>query len=69
MKNFSFASFVGSLLYAQFCTKLDIVMAVGMLGRYQSNSDSDFARCVDSRKSTLGHIFLLAGWVIYILEK
>jgi hypothetical protein len=64
MKNISYASAVGSLLYAQFCTKLDIVMAVGMLGRYQSNSDSDFARCVDSRKSTSGYIFLLVGGAI-----
>nr|KYP45579.1 Retrovirus-related Pol polyprotein from transposon TNT 1-94 [Cajanus cajan] len=27
-------------------------------------SDSDFARCVDSRKSTLGYVFLLAGGAI-----
>ena len=26
--------------------------------------DSDFARCVDSRKSTLGYVFLLAGAAI-----
>jgi hypothetical protein len=96
MKNVSYASAIGSLLYAQACTRPDIVMTVGMLGRYQSNpemehwkpakkvmqylqgtkdygltfrhtdhlevvgySDSDFARCVDSRKSTSGYIFLL----------
>jgi hypothetical protein len=29
-----------------------------------SDSDSDFARCVDSRKSTSGYIFLLAGGAI-----
>jgi hypothetical protein len=89
MKNISYASAVGSLLYAQVYTRLDIAMAVGMLGHYQSNpgmehwkaakrvmqylqgtkdyeltyrytdhlevvgySDSDFAGCVDSRKST-----------------
>jgi hypothetical protein len=27
-------------------------------------SDSDFARCVDSRKSTFGYLFLLAGGAI-----
>jgi hypothetical protein len=101
MKNISYASAVGSLLYAQVCTRLDIAMAVGMLGHYQSNpgmehwkaakrvmqylqgtkdygltyrytdhlevvgySDSDFAGCVDSRKFTLGYIFLLAGGAI-----
>jgi hypothetical protein len=37
MKNISYASIVGSLLYAQVCTKPDIAMTVGMLGRYQSN--------------------------------
>jgi hypothetical protein len=98
MKNISYASAIGSLLYAQVCTRPDIAMAVGMLGRYQSNpemehwkaakkvmrylqgtkdygltfrhtdhlevvgySDTDFAGCVDSRKSTSGYIFLLAG--------
>jgi hypothetical protein len=28
-------------------------------------SDSDFARCIDSRKSTLGYIFLFARGAIY----
>jgi hypothetical protein len=101
MKNIPYASAIGSLLYAQVCTRPDIGMAVGMLGRYQSNpgmehwkaakkvmwylqgtkdygltfrhtdhlevvgySDSDFAGCVDSRKSTSGYIFLLAGGAI-----
>ena len=97
MKNIPYASTVGSLMYAQVCTRLDIAFAVGVLGRYQSNpgldhwraakkvmrylqgtkdcmlmyrrtdslevigySDSDFAGCVDSRKSTSGYIFKLA---------
>ncbi|RVW91499.1 Retrovirus-related Pol polyprotein from transposon TNT 1-94 [Vitis vinifera] len=55
---------VGSLMYAQVCTRPDIAFAVGMLGRYQSNPDSDFAGCVDSRKSTSGYIFILAGGAI-----
>ena len=90
MKNIPYASVVGSLMYAQVCTRPDIAFVVGVLGRYQSNpgidhwraakkvmrylqgtkdymlmyiqtkslevigySDSDFASCVDSRKSTL----------------
>jgi hypothetical protein len=37
MKNIPYASAIGSLLYAQVCTRHDIAMAVEMLGRYQSN--------------------------------
>ena len=41
MKNISYASAVGSLMYAQVCTRPDIAFAVGMLGRYQSNPGMD----------------------------
>ena len=101
MERIPYASAVGSLMYAQTCTRPDISFAVGMLGRYQSNpgmdhwkaakkvmrylkgtkeymltfrrsdhlevigySDSDFAGCIDSRKSTFGYLFLLAGGAI-----
>ena len=101
MEQIPYASIVGSLMYAQTCTRPDISFAVGMMGRYQSNpgiehwkaakkvlrylqgtkdhmltykrsdhlevigySDSDFAGCVDSRKSTFGYLFLLAGGAI-----
>ena len=37
IKNIPYASAVGSLMYAQVCTRPDITYAVGMLGRYQSN--------------------------------
>ena len=96
-----YASVVGSLMYAQICTRPDISFTVGMLGRYQSNpgldhwkaakkvlrylqgtkeymltykrsdhlevigySDSDYASCVDTRKSTCGYLYLLAGGAI-----
>ncbi|KAJ9560006.1 hypothetical protein OSB04_005166 [Centaurea solstitialis] len=98
MEKIPYASLVGSLMYAQGCTRPDISFAVGMLGRYQVNpgmdhwraakkvlrylqgtkdlcltyrkseqlelvgySDSDYAKCVDTMKSTFGYIFLLAG--------
>jgi len=98
MESIPYASVVGSLMYAQTCTRPDISFAIGMLGRYQSNpgmdhwkaakkvlrylqgtknymltyrksdhlevigySDSDYAGCVDSRKSTFGYVYLLAG--------
>ena len=37
MENISYASTVGSLMYAQVCTRLDIAHITGMLGRYLSN--------------------------------
>ncbi|WVZ07203.1 hypothetical protein V8G54_020549 [Vigna mungo] len=101
MESIPYASVVGSLMYAQTCTRPDISFAVGMLGRYQSNlgmdhwkaakkvlrylqgtkeymltyrksdhlevigySDSDYVGCVDSRKSTFGYVYLLAGGAI-----
>uniref|UniRef100_A0A2N9FGB3 Retrovirus-related Pol polyprotein from transposon TNT 1-94 n=1 Tax=Fagus sylvatica TaxID=28930 RepID=A0A2N9FGB3_FAGSY len=64
MKNIPYASAVGSLMYAQVCTRPNIAFAVGMLGRYQSDPDSDFAGCIDSRKSTSGYIFLMASGAV-----
>ena len=37
MQKIPYASVVGSLMYAQVCTRLDIAFAVGVLGRYLSN--------------------------------
>ncbi|XP_059591136.1 secreted RxLR effector protein 161-like [Vitis vinifera] len=37
MKKIPYASAVGSLMYAQTCTRSDISFTVGMLGRYQSD--------------------------------
>ena len=37
MKTVSYASAVGSLMYAMFCTILDICFVVGMISRYQYN--------------------------------
>ena len=102
MEAIPYASVVGSLMYAQICTRPDISFAVGMLGRYQSNlgldhwkaakkvlrylqgtkeymltyrrsnhlevigySDSDYGGCVDTRKSTYGYLYLLAGGAIF----
>ncbi|CAM8880620.1 unnamed protein product [Rhodiola kirilowii] len=101
MQKIPYASAIGSLMYAQVCTRPDIAYIVGMLGRYVSNpgvdhwiavkrvmmylkrtrgymltyrksdrleivgySDSDFAGCQDSRRSTSGYIYLLAGEAI-----
>ena len=37
MKNVPYASALGSIMYAQVCTRPDIAFATGLLGRYQSN--------------------------------
>jgi hypothetical protein len=101
MEGIPYASAVGSLMYAQTCTRPDINFAVGMLGRYQSNlgmdhwkaakkvmrflqgtkdfmlrfrrsnsleitgySDSEFAECIDSKKSIFDYLFMLARGAI-----
>ena len=38
MQKIPYASAVGSLMYAQVCTRPDIAYIVGVLGRYLSNS-------------------------------
>ena len=53
MKNIPYASIVGSLMYAQVCTRLDIAYAVGMLGRYQSNPSIDHWRAA---KKVMRHL-------------
>ncbi|CAL2253599.1 unnamed protein product [Prunus armeniaca] len=37
MKNKPYASLVGSLMYAQVCTRLDLSFALSVLGRFQAN--------------------------------
>ena len=41
IKNIPYVSTVGSLMYVQVYTRPDIVFAVGILGRYQSNLGMD----------------------------
>ena len=44
MQKVSYTSAVGSLMYAQVCTRPDITFIVGMLGRYLSNLEIDHWR-------------------------
>jgi hypothetical protein len=39
MKSVPYASAVGSLMYAQVCTRPDLAFVIGMLGKYQKNPD------------------------------
>ena len=41
MQKIPYASAVGSLMYAQVCTRPDIAFIVGILGRYMSNPGVD----------------------------
>jgi hypothetical protein len=101
IKSVPYASAVGSLMYAQVCTRPDLTFVTGMLGRYQKSlgishwngikkglryiqgtkglmltyersdsleivgySDSDFAGCLDTDRSTSGYVFKLTGGAI-----
>lgn len=46
MEHVPYASAVGSLMYAQVCTRPDIAYIVGMLGRYQINPGADHWKAV-----------------------
>ena len=46
MQKIPYASAVGSLMYAQVCTRPDIAFIVGMLGRYLSNPGMDHWKAV-----------------------
>ena len=49
MQQIPYALAIGSLMYAQVCTRPDIAYIVGMLGRYLSNPGKDHwiaAKCV-----------------------
>ena len=48
MKNIPYTSAVGSLMYAQVCTRPDIAFVVGVLGRYHNNPGIDHWR--DAKK-------------------
>ncbi|CAL2255843.1 unnamed protein product [Prunus armeniaca] len=37
MRNKSYASLVGSIMYAQVCTRLDLALCISKMGRFQSN--------------------------------
>lgn len=46
MKNITYASVVGNLMYAQICIRPNIAFVVEMLRRYQSNLGLDHWRVV-----------------------
>ncbi|RVX10980.1 Retrovirus-related Pol polyprotein from transposon TNT 1-94 [Vitis vinifera] len=76
MKNILYASTIGSLMYDHWKTAKKVMRYLQgtkdykLMYRRTNNlevvgySDSDFAGCVDSRKSTSGYIFILVGGAI-----
>ncbi|XP_047320506.1 secreted RxLR effector protein 161-like [Impatiens glandulifera] len=72
MSHVSYASAVGSLMYAMVCTRPDLAHAVNVVSSYGSDSqclvsgysDSDYAGDVDSRRSMTGYVFTLGGSVV-----
>ena len=61
MKNIPYASILRSLIYAQVCTRPDIVFFIGMLGRYHSNP------CIDHWKVAKNVMRYLQGTKDYML--
>ena len=53
MKSVPYASAVGSIMYAQVCTRPDLAFITGVLGRYQSNPGIDHWKAV---KKTLRYL-------------
>ena len=41
MKDVSYASAIGSIMYAMLCTRPDVCLAISLVGRYQSNPGVD----------------------------
>ena len=66
MKRIPYACVVGSLMYAQNCTRPDYILTFKNSDHLEviDYSDSDFAGCVDSRKFTFDYLFLLIGETI-----
>uniref|UniRef100_A0A803L7X3 Retrovirus-related Pol polyprotein from transposon TNT 1-94 n=1 Tax=Chenopodium quinoa TaxID=63459 RepID=A0A803L7X3_CHEQI len=74
MKKIPYASAVGSLMYAQVCTRPDIayIRTEDYMLTYRRSdqleiigyTDFDFVGCQDSLKSTSGYIFVIAGGTI-----
>jgi hypothetical protein len=46
MRAVPYASVVGSIMYAQVCTRPDLAFVTGMLGRYQSNPGPDHWKAI-----------------------
>nr|CAN69216.1 hypothetical protein VITISV_012012 [Vitis vinifera] len=66
MKTIPYSSVVGSLMYAQVCTRPDIAFVVGMLGRYLSNPGSQHWKAAKKmiRNPLRAIFFMMAGGAV-----
>ncbi|KAE8654393.1 hypothetical protein F3Y22_tig00117048pilonHSYRG00173 [Hibiscus syriacus] len=73
MVNVTYASAIGSLMYAMVCTRPDITNAVGAVSRLCFKGgdmiltgyvDADLAGNVDIRRSTTGYVYTLGGTAV-----
>ena len=53
MKSVPYASALGSIMYAQVCTRPDLTLAIGLLGRFQLNPGKDHWKAI---KRTLRYL-------------
>ena len=53
MKSVPYASALGSIMYAQVCTRPDLTLATGLLGRFQLNPGKDHWKAI---KRTLRYL-------------
>ena len=58
MSEISYASTVGSIIYAMLCTRPDIAYALGVASRFQADPKEDHWK-VDDSKSISGYVFTL----------
>ena len=63
MNGISYASTVGSIMYAMLCTKPDVAYALGIASRFQIDPKKDHWKADDS-KSILGYVFILNDGVV-----
>ena len=61
MKSVPYASALGSIMYAQVCTRPDLALATGLLGRFQSNLGKDHWKAI---KRTLCYMQGMKGLIL-----
>ncbi|KAK8636803.1 hypothetical protein V6N13_064240 [Hibiscus sabdariffa] len=72
MSQISYASAIGSIMYAMICTRPDLSHALSMTSRYQANpelgikgyTDASFQTDKDDSRSQSGFVFCLNGGVV-----
>jgi hypothetical protein len=61
MKSVPYASTIGSIMYAQVCTRPNLAFTIGILGRYSKNLDIDHWKAV---KKALRYLQVTKGLML-----